>query len=359
MRTDTLSLAPLLVAATLLAGLPPAAAQEVEVRGEPGVSVLTGSQVVAKGEVVEGDLVVHDGDLRIEGEVRGNVVVTGGDLTLTEGAKVLGDAKVIDGSLLNEGGRVFGEMLTLGEEEHEHDHVRGPRPPRAPEAVSRPSVPERTSWFASIGRGFSDLVSTLALGLVLAGLGAGLVFYGLPYLRTASETLRRSTGRSAAVGLAATFLVIPAFVLLVVALAVSIVGIPLLLVAVPLYPLAVVGAFGFGLLAAAHAIGERTAEQRGGFEIRHRNAYAHLFSGLAILLAPLVVAALVEMVGFLDWVGVLLKVMVFLALWVVATVGMGAVILSRAGTRRTFAGEHEAPPALDDDPLFDSEPVVR
>ncbi|MDQ3388915.1 MAG: hypothetical protein M3483_05365, partial [Gemmatimonadota bacterium] len=192
---------------------------------------------------------------------------------------------------------------------------------------------------------------------VLGLIGAALVFYGLGHLRTVSETLRHSTVRSAGVGLAATFLVIPAFVLLVVALAVTIVGIPLLVVAVPLYPLLVVAAFGFGLVAAAHAIGERTIEQRSGVAPHYHNAYSYIFAGIAILIGPLLISGVVEMTGFLGWLSVLLKIISFGALWAVATVGMGAVILSRAGTRRTFS--REFPPILDDDPIFDTEPVER
>lgn len=291
------------------------------------------------------------------GEIRGNAVVTGGDLTLLEGASVTGDAVVTGGKLINEGGRVMGEMLQVGG--GRGDAARAPSPPSPPRRpMEVNAVRTGGSWFAPISRGLADLFSTLALGLVLAGIGAGVIFYGLPYLRTVSETVRGSTGRSAAVGLAATFLIIPVFVLLVVALAVTVIGIPLLLVAVPLYPLLVVGAFGFGLVAAAHAIGERTSEQRDSFEIRHRNAYVYLFVGLGILLSPLVAAAFFEMTGFLDWVGTLLKVVGILALWAVSTVGLGAVILSRAGRQKVFAG-HEYDPILDDDPMLDSEPAAR
>lgn len=363
MRTDTFKLPPLLAAALLLAGYPAPgvgqgpeaeAVQPAATPARPGVSVLTGDQVVEHGEVVEGDMVVHDGDLRIEGKVRGNVVVTGGDLMLTGGAEVLGDAKVIGGSLINEGGKVLGEMLTIGG--GHGARIEAPEPPEPP-AMERAVRHRSVSWFDPIARGIADIMSTLALGLLLAGIGAALVFYALPYLRTVSDTLRRSTGRSAAVGVAATFLVVPAFVLLVVALAVTIVGIPLLLVAVPLYPIAVVAASGFGLVAAAHALGERTAEQRSEFHARHRNAYAYIFYGVAVLLTPLLVAGLVEMVGFLDWLAVLLKVVGFVALWAVTTVGLGAVLLSRGGRRDTFTREFD--PLLEHDPIFDSEPVVR
>ncbi|MDQ3388786.1 MAG: polymer-forming cytoskeletal protein, partial [Gemmatimonadota bacterium] len=251
------------------AGASPAAEREVDVR--------SGDQVVAPGEVIEGDLVVAGGDLRVEGEIRGNAVVTGGDLILVEGAYVLGDAVVTGGKIISEGGRIRGEMRTInnGPGMARTGSVSASSEGTTDDAGER-GRSESRSWFSSITRGLSDIVSTLALGLVLGLVGAVLVFYGLGHLRTVSATLRHSTGRSAAVGLAATFLVIPAFVLLVVALAVTIVGIPLLLVAVPVYPLLVVAAFGFGLVAAAHAIGERTLEERDGVTPRYHNAYTYI-----------------------------------------------------------------------------------
>ncbi|HEV2147138.1 MAG TPA: polymer-forming cytoskeletal protein [Longimicrobiaceae bacterium] len=319
-----------------------------------GVSVLTGDHVVAKGETVDGDMVVVGGDLRVEGEVRGNAVVTGGDLVMEEGGTVLGDAVVTGGELIDNGGSILGEMRTVGVDGHIPALQAPPRPPRAPEHAARFGG----SWFEPIGRGIAGVFSTLALGLVLAGIGAGLVFYGLPYLRKVSDTVRSSPGRSAAVGLAASFLIVPAFVLLVVALAVSIIGIPLLLVAVPLYPVMVVAAFGFGLLAVAHLIGEYTAEQRGGFDFSYRNAYAYVFFGVGLLLAPLLAAHMIGMIGFLGWAGALLKVVGGMILWVAATLGVGAVILTRAGTRENyFARGYD--PVLDEDPVFDAEPAAR
>jgi hypothetical protein len=323
---------------------------------EAGVSVLTGDHVVARGEVVEGDMVVVGGDLRVEGEVRGNAVVTGGDLVMEEGGRVLGNAVVSSGELIDHGGRILGEMRTvdLGDRERVEVVAAAPRAPRAPEHAARFGG----SWFEPIGRGIAGVFSTLAFGLVLAGIGAALVFYGLPYLRRVSGTVRSSPGRSAAVGLAASFLIVPAVVLLVVALPVSIIGIPLLLVAVPLYPAVVVAAFGFGLLAVAHLVGEYTAEQRGGFDFSYRNAYAYVFFGIALLLAPLLAGHMVGMIGFLGWAGVLLKVVGGMILWVAATVGMGAVILTRGGTRENYF-TRSYDPVLDDDPVFDPEPAAR
>lgn len=322
-----------------------------------GVSVLTGDHVVEEGETVDGDMVVVDGDLTVHGEIRGNAVVTGGDLLLEEGGRVLGDAVVTDGELLNHGGRILGEMRTLAG----HDGVPPIVIPAAPNAPQPPPQMVRfgeSDWFEEIAEGLAGVFSTVAFGLVLAGLGAALVFYGLPYLRLVSETVRRHTGRSAAVGLAASFLIVPAFIVLIVALAISIIGIPVLLIAVPLYPLAVVAAFGFGLLAVAHVVGEYTAEQRGAFDLRHRNAYAYVFFGIGLLLAPPLAGHMIGMVGFLGWVGTLLIVLGGVILWAAATLGLGAVILTRAGTRDPFA-VREFDPVLDSDPLFDAEPAAK
>src|SRR5690606_7714339 len=109
----------------------------------------------------------------------------------------------------------------------------------------------------------------------------------------------------------------------------------------------------FGLLAVAHAIGERTAEQsRQPFDLRYRNSYAYLFTGLAMLLTPHFAGHLIQMTGFLSFIVLVIVGITWVAIWVAATVGFGAVILSRAGTRRTFV-----PPAPDtsfeSDDIFD------
>jgi hypothetical protein len=393
MRTDAMGPGALLLA-LLLAASPgsPAAAQEAAATdASPAGRVVTGDRTVEAGTEVE-DIVVVGGHLRVLGTVRGDAVVVGGDLIMEESGSVLGDAVVTGGRIVDQGGQILGEMRTLdaaagtaarsarraaaegataaetGRQaaraareaareardlaREERSSVRGERETRRPERRAR-------SWFDPIQRGLAGVISTLALGLVLGGIGAILIFYGRPYLETVSDTIRGSTLRSGGVGLAASFLVFPAFVVLVVALAVSIIGIPVLLLAVPLYPLAIAAAVTFGLLAAAHAIGERTADQRrDGLDLRYRNSYAYLFTGLGMLLAPLVAAYLVGMTGFLGFIGTLIRVVTWVAIWAAATVGFGAVILSRAGTRRTFVA---APPEVefDEDILFARDASAR
>jgi hypothetical protein len=362
------------LAGCLLAGGLPAAAQQGPPEIEPasaeeearGRSVFTGNHTVAEGDTVE-DVVVVGGDLRVRGTVTGDAVVVGGRLILDETGMIHGDATVTGGTIVESGGSVRGEMRML-------DASGGMIESGAAAAATSPPLPDREtrgvvqngrgdrdffgrgSAFRAIRDGFLGVVSTIALGLVLAGIGAVLIFYGRPQLDTVSDTIRGATVRSAVVGLAATFLIVPAFIVLVVALAVSIIGIPLLILAIPLYPLALAAAFAFGLLAAAHAIGERTSEQRNdGFDFRYRNSYAYLFTGLGMLLAPLVAANLISMTGFLSFIGILLKIVTVTVSWAAATVGLGAVILSRGGTQRSFV---KPPPDLgfDPDPFLDSEP---
>jgi hypothetical protein len=334
--------------------------------------VVTGDRTIAAGEVVD-EIVVVGGDLRVEGEVRGDAVVLGGDLILEQTGRVNGDAVVTGGELVNQGGQVRGEMRTLAGEglDIAREIERAVAGTAAATARTRQATPERDAaqaerrgrrggfGFDPIRRGFAGIISTLALGLVLAGIGATLIFYGRPYLETVSDTVRSSGVRSGATGLAASFLAVPAFVVLIVALAVSIIGIPFLLVAIPLYPLALFAGAALGLLAVAHAIGERTAEQsREGLDFRHRNSYAYLFTGLGMMLTPLLAAHLIAMTGFLGFIGTLLKVATWLAIWVASTVGFGAVILSRAGTRRTFVAPGPES-VLDTDDFFGDDPLGR
>lgn len=327
---------------------------------------LNGDLVVGRNEVVEGNVVVMRGNLRIEGEVHGDVRVAAGSLHLAEGASIQGDAKVAGGNLtnhgsihgdarvaggklINQGGEIFGEMRADGVEAINGRTLRNGRSPAAAQAVR-----VQRSWFAPIGEGIAGLISTLAFGLVLAGMGAALIFYGFPQLEMVSDAVRRGTLRAGGAGLAASFLVLPAFVVMVVALAVTIVGIPLLLVAVPLYPVAVAAAAAFGILAVAHAIGERTAEQRGSFQPLHRNSYTYLFSGIGILLAPLAASHLIQMTGFLSTLGSILEVFSWILVCAAAIIGVGAVLLTRAGTRRPgafrpFGGAADPDAAFDHD----------
>jgi hypothetical protein len=351
----------------LLAQSPPSdGGDQAGPAGAPAPSrVVTGNRTIEAGEVID-EVVVVGGDLRVRGQVTGNAIVVGGDLILESTGEVRGDAVVTGGSIRNEGGRVLGEMRAIEGQgldvaaEVQRAVGGGAATAAATREVERQQRRESRDRFrpSPITRGIAGIVSTLALGLVLTGVGATLIFYGRTYLETVSDTARASLVRSGATGLAASFLVIPAFVVLIVALAVSIIGIPFLLVAIPAYPLAVFAAAVFGLLGVAHALGERTAEQsRDSMDLRYRNSYAYLMTGVGMLLLPHIAAHLISMTGFLGFIGTLLRIVTWLAIWIAATIGFGAVILSRGGTRRTFVPRHADPGPYDSDDLFGDDPI--
>src|SRR5687768_11849394 len=195
MRTDLMMRSALAAAAVLLAATPALAQDSLVLGAQPAAPAaaaapapvhrsghlleVNGDRTIGPGEVVEGDVVVLNGDLTVVGEVRGDVTVARGDLRLESGAVVAGDAVVTAGRLVNRGARVQGEMRVV--DEGRAMGVQNGVPVAGRVRLGR-------SWFAPIGRGLVGLMETLALGLVLAGVGVGLIFYGMPQLSRLSDT---------------------------------------------------------------------------------------------------------------------------------------------------------------------------
>jgi hypothetical protein len=331
---------------------PAAVAEAPAPRSEGGRIAVRGTHVQA-GQVIDGDVVAAFGDVRVDGEVKGDVTVGRGDLVLGPQGTIHGDAVVNGGGrLLNEGGRVFGEMRVNSEAEAQAE--AGATVVDADDRAKQVVRIRNRGWLGRAGEGVGDVFSTLAIGLVLAALGAGLVFYARPQLETVSAMVRRSPARSGGVGFAGLFLSPAALLVGMMALIFTLVGIPLLLLYFPLFFLAMAAAGAYGVVAVAHAIGERTAEQGGSFETRHRNAYSYVFSGLVLLLAPKVAGHVVEILPFIGWVGSTVAFLGTALLWMAAIVGFGAVILTRAGTRPDWPWNRA--PAFD--PVFDRDPFA-
>lgn len=217
--------------------------------------------------------------------------------------------------------------------------------------------PDRREWdnpLRAVGRGLSGMLATVALYVVLVVLAFGLVYFGRSYLEGVADTARHYTLRSWAVGFAATFLAVPAYVLGIVALAISIVGIPLLLAWIPLFPVAIALAAMLGYIGVAHASGEALAERRlsGSEWYSKGNSFYYVLTGLGLLLIVFLAAHFIEMAG--AWLGFLHGLLMFLGVvitWAAFTIGFGAVLLSRAGTRPLMRDgvTREAAPAFEEE----------
>jgi hypothetical protein len=218
----------------------------------------------------------------------------------------------------------------IGELEQMVDRLESrPRPVRA----ERPS--RGRSPFRHITEGIAGIFSILVTYIVLFGIGFAVIFFGgRKYIEGVADTARHAPGRSFLVGLAASFLLVPAFVLGIIALVISVIGIPGLLVWVPGFPVAVVLAVLLGYLAVAHAAGEAFAERR--FYVtdwfQRGNSYYFLLSGIGILLALFLASQVVHMAG--PWLSVITGILIFLGVAstiVAVLIGLGAVMISRGG----------------------------
>jgi hypothetical protein len=285
-----------------------------------------GAHQVRAGEIIEGDVVVASGSLTVRGEVHGDAVVGGGDLVLEPGSVVSGDAVVTGGRLVNRGGQVLGKVQE-GSPQARHDGTQ--------------AMQLRRGWFGTMEAGWARLARTLAMALVLGITGIGLIFYGLPQLERVSSVVRRVPANAAGIGLAANVLVLPAFLGGLLGLSATIVGIPFLLLFVPLFWTAVFALAAIGMIAVAHALGQRRAERTGHYDLRHRNPYTYLVTGLALLLGPLLVTQLLGMMPLVGWVGNAAAMVAWAALWLAASIGAGAVLIVavRAWHERRYRNE--------------------
>ena len=181
---------------------------------------------------------------------------------------------------------------------------------------------------------FIDILQILAMFIFIAALGLFVVLIAGRYTKTVSDGVRAAPVRSWAVGFAATFLAIPVYVLGLLALAISIIGIPAILVWAPLFPLAFAIACVYGYLTVAHAVGEALV----GWKLRKptwfelNDSFYYMTVGIGVLLVPLIAAVVLNSLR-LPVVPELLGILQAFITWVAFSIGLGAVLLTRAGTR--------------------------
>jgi cytoskeletal protein CcmA (bactofilin family) len=327
-----------------------------------GISIRIGEDVViGEGEELDATLLVIDGDVDVEGRVRGHVVVVSGRLRTFEGATIDGDVRLADARLVRNGGVIEGLVREFDDASLEariEERVRDAEQ-RLQDAEERTRRAQREvmahaesrgehgllspfrSLSRSIGQGIAGLMETLAALVVLSLFGGLMVLFGRQNLEVVAETARRSPGRSAMVGVAGAFLTFPVWLLGAVALAISIIGIPVAIAWLPLFPLAVAAAAALGYFAVAHNTGEWLARRRYPYLdwVRTSNAYTLVVGGVLGLLAAFFMAHVVSLFG--PWLGFLKGLLITAGVVITtgaALIGFGAVLLTRAGRRPGYYG---------------------
>jgi hypothetical protein len=273
-------------------------------------------------------LILVQTDAVVAGTIASNVVVAEGSLLITPTGRIDGDVIAIDATVHNQG-TILGDLR----------EAANFAPVIAP--MVRPSlsvVRYRPSFMDKLAGGFGSLAKTIAMYVLFGFLGAVIVYFFRGHLETVSDTVSFSFGRSFLAGLAAEVLFLPIGLVLTVLIVTAI--------AVPFYII------GFGLLSllgyisVAHAAGENLTRHRFTWpnRMRRSNSYYYVLNGLGVLLALFAGAAITQMASpLLGWAQGLLIASAWILTWVASTAGLGAALLSRAGTRRTYARPYRVP----------------
>ncbi len=305
-----------------------------------GGKVIFGDNFTLKdGETIDGDLVVLGGNVTVEdgATVTGNLVVMGGnvelaglvhrDTTVIGGSVSLRDTAVIEGALSTAGGSVSREegAQVLGGEHQGFD-------------VERPRVPTAPSPFTAV---LNLLGQTVWAGVlaVLAGVLALALMVFLPTQTTrVSAALAAAPLESGLLGFL-TLLAVPVVMLMaLLTLCLS----PLTVVGSVLYGAAIL----FGWVALGHTLGTRTAQALKQYTI---NPVVWAAGGTFVL--TLAVNLLGVMAHFGDllsnyggWpIALMLGCVNFLLPLTLASLGMGAVMLTRFGSQPYFKAQPAAP----------------
>jgi hypothetical protein len=283
-----------------VAGLPPADSVTIGQRTIPAGTTVRGT-VVARGPVVVG------------GRVEGTVVSLGGDVTVLTGGVVTGDAVSVGGRVVG-AGEVDGEMRGMS---------------ALPTRVAPPAADVRTP----LQRTYDSLRLVAGVFGVLLIIAVGVLLFAGANLDEVVGTLERRFGRAFWVGLLGQVLILPALVVLILALTVSLIGILLIPFAIVAYAVAIAGLVTLGFLAVARLVGGAVRESARDTTPRSR-ALAALAMGLAIFFALWLVAAAL---AWAPLAATVLRAAAVAVTWAAMTLGLGAALLSRAGTHRKVA----------------------
>ena len=312
-------------------------AEGEEVNGN--LIVLGGSATLAEGSVVRGDVAIFGGSATVAGTVQGNVAVFGGSTALGDSAVVEGDLATIGGSVSRSpgavvSGEVFGEGIPLPF----LNRFDGPLRPERPWSPL-PAVREtqRAGVWGALGSLVAWQFRTLATALFLALLGVVLV-----------ALAPRAMGRIASAAAGGAFV---SFGMGLLTLVVGVLLGLLLLIACCLgliVWLALGLAWLVGWVAVGLWLGQRLLQ---ALNVRNASSIGEVALGVFLIT---VLTQLPACIGF------------FIGL-VIGSMGLGAVVLTRFGTRsfddseaagRALQNDIESVPALSEPPSTAAEPAV-
>jgi hypothetical protein len=267
--------------------------------------------VVHEDEQIDGDVVALGGTIEVRGAVTGNVVAIGGDVDVFSTGDIEGDAVSVGGQVIKRGGAVVrGENVSVG-------FFGGPSF-KLP--FGRPHFP----MFTHIG--FPAWAFILRIFKILFFIFLGIVVIAIlpKHVDKIKEKVKHDLLKAGLVGLLAEILVIPIFILLII----TIIGIP---VALLIQPLLILAAVILGYIGTCLFVGEKLQEHT---SLRPDTRIMMLVMGiLAVELVPLVARTVGVFGGVFSPFALIISIVGWIIGYVVITIGFGAAILTRLGTR--------------------------
>ena len=287
---------------------------------DPTTYRLTGTRLafgqdvrVERDEEVSDAAIVIGGSLTVDGRVRDGVVVVGGDLHLSSTADVRGEIVIVGGQITRDpGAQQSGSVnyISFGE-------------------WSRRGF----GWlpiirFGEVSRWLS-LAGTVARVSVLAVLMAVILIVArAPVARVGRAALAEPL-RAFLIGLAAEVFFVPFLIAASIGLAMTIIGIPFVALLVPVAIVLAVFAFLLGFTALACRLGERVEDRLGW---QPGNAFVATAIGSVILLGPTLIARFVDLatwgVGPITFLMIATGLTIEFIAW---TTGVGAALITGLG----------------------------
>jgi hypothetical protein len=283
--------------------------------------------VVEEYEEVDGNVVAIGGDITVKGTITGDVAAVGGDVFVSSTGVVDGDAVSVGGEVEKETGAVIkGERV--GVSFFSKKFFR-PVPPRGFPSLyifRFPPFLGHLHGFALFAR-IIKILFFLFLGIVVISIVPKNV-------AKVKDKVRQDFLKSALVGFVAEILILPVFILLIV----TIIGIP---VALLVEPLLILVALILGYTGVSYFIGEKLKE---GTSLKPDTHLMILVIGILALESVLLLARVVGIFGDVFFAFSWILTFIGWIIWYVAiTVGFGASILTRLGTRPKEVRATEAP----------------
>ena len=274
-------------------------------------SFSVGNVEVPAGATRRGPVAVARGNLDVRGRVEGDAIALHGDVVIHSGGHVTGNVAAVDGRVRVAGGVVDGDVRSV-------TGFTGDLLSRAAgEARERQPL---TTW------GAVRLV--LAWFAILCAMGIGVLLFAERNLDGVVLALERHFTRAFWTGVLAQLAAIPALLVTLVALAFTLIGILLIPFAVVAYIIALSGLLMLGFLAVARFTGRAFSGSRA--VPGRRLSLRALVIGIALYVGLWLIAA---MFAWNPLAGAVLRAVALAGSWVALTLGLGATLITRAGTR--------------------------